>query len=879
MSKLPEYQPNNFEPVLVQEDIAECRFHSVVDPNKTPYTIVMPPPNVTGMLHMGHILNNTIQDVLIRFKRMDGFEACWIPGLDHASIATESKVTSWLSEQHIDKRTVGREKFLEYAMEWKERYGGIITTQLKRLGVSCDWSRERFTMDKEYSVEVLKAFVELYHQGLIYKGMRMVNWCPVSRSAISDEEVEHIEEAGSLWKFSYPIKDSKETITIATTRPETMFGDSAVMVHPEDVRYKHLIGKYVVLPFVNKEIPIIADEYVDREFGTGAVKVTPAHDPNDYQIGIRHKLEMPIVMTEQGTMADNVPEMFIGLDRFEARTSVVAEMQKLGLLAGVEAHQHKVGYSQRGKVPIEFMISEQWFMSMKTLAEPARQVVDQEQIKFYPSHWKKTYFFWLDNIKDWCISRQLWWGHRIPVYNCGSCDFLDASVEEISTCPKCGSGIRQDESVLDTWASSWLWSYAVHKDPREISYYHPTDTLVTGPDIIFFWVARMIMAAQHFHKEIPFRNVYFTGIIRDDLGRKMSKSLGNSPDPMDVMEQYGADALRFSIIRLAPLGNDILYSSEKVDLGRRFANKIWNAARFIQMHIENNNLDINTINTDNIELELDDFDKSILTRFNFTIQQIRDHFDKFRINDVAREIYDFIWGDFCDRFIESSKYALAGEDKTERIRKLTFGLIMLKKILKMLHPVMPFITEKLFREIFGSQHICFEEYPKFEAKECFEEENRYMERLEQSLYIIREIRAQSNVPVSAEPSVEILVNKELRIFFEKNAPVVSKLAKLSRIDISSENREPRQSESVGTEFDFQVFVNLEGIIDKDKEIERLSKEIQRLERAAQSISNKLNNPQFLEKAPDSVIQKEKEKLAEIEEELSKNQSSLNIYKD
>ena len=877
MPTLPDYNPSDFEKALGLDDLQQKRFHSTPNPDKTPYTIVMPPPNVTGMLHMGHILNNTIQDVLIRYKRMDGFEACWIPGLDHASIATESKVIQWLETKNIKKADIGREKFLEYAMQWKEQYGGIINDQLKRLGVSCDWDRERFTMDEEYSQEVLQSFIDLFNAGLIYKGNRMVNWCPKSKSAISDDEVEHIEEQGHLWHFAYPIKDSDATITIATTRPETMFGDTAVMVNPTDERYKDLIGKVVILPFMNREIPIIADDYVDPEFGTGAVKVTPAHDPNDYEVGLRHKLEMPMVMTEEGTMNNTVPEMFQGLDRFEARKLVVEEIKKLGLLVSIKEHTHKVGYSQRGQVPIESMLSDQWFISMKELAIEAKKAVASGEIKFYPNHWVKTYDYWLDNIKDWCISRQLWWGHRIPIYTCESCGHQEASLSTIDLCPKCQSPVTQAEDVLDTWASSWLWSYAVHKNDEDKNYYHPTDTLVTGPDIIFFWVARMIMAAKHFRKEIPFKQVYFTGIIRDDLGRKMSKTLGNSPDPLDIMEEYGADALRFSIIRLAPLGNDILYASDKIDLGKRFANKLWNAARFVMMYAENNKFDVQNCSDDILSYNLDDFDKSVLTRYNSTVEKIRDHFDKFRINDVAKEIYDFIWGEFCDKYVENSKTALNHEDLEIRTQKLYVILSLFRRLLKMLHPIMPFVTEKLYREVFGAKELLFADYPVVNQKEIFEQSDEQMKRLDQALYMIREIRAESNVPPSASPSGVISVSGDLKEFFERNISVTQKLAKLSGLEVVDAGREVQNGEATASEYDFQVFINLEGSIDKAKEIDRLSKEQERLQKAEKSINGKLNNEQFVAKAPAEVISKEKAKLEEIQNELVKVHSALAMW--
>jgi len=880
VSKLPEYNPNDFELILIQNDLCNKKFHSTPNPNKTPYTIVMPPPNITGMLHMGHILNNTIQDVLIRYKRLDGYEVCWIPGLDHASIATETKVTHYLAEKNIDKKQIGRKEFITHAMKWKDQYGGIINQQLKRLGISCDWCRERFTMDDEYSQAVLETFIELYNNKLIYKGKRMVNWCPISQSAISDEEVEYVEEQGFLWHFAYPIKNSKETIIIATTRPETIFGDSAVMVHPDDDRYKHLIGEIITLPFVGQEIPIIADSYVDPEFGTGAVKVTPAHDPNDYEVGLRHNLDMPEIMTMDGRMANNVPETYRGLDRFEARQSVVSGMKHLGLLVKVANYTHKVGYSQRGHVPIETLLSEQWFISMKRLVPKAKEVVENDEIKFYPNHWKKTYFYWLDNIKDWCISRQLWWGHRIPIFTCESCDHQQASLEITINCPKCKQQLRQEESVLDTWASSWIWSYMVHKTEDEREYYHTTDTLVTGPDIIFFWVARMIMASEYFRNEIPFRNVYFTGIIRDDLGRKMSKSLGNSPDPMDIMMKYGADALRFSIIRLAPLGNDILYSSDKVELGKRFANKIWNAARFIQMHIENNNFNTKEILNESIlEYQLDDFDESILTRLNTTTLKVRDNFDKFRINDVAKDIYDFIWGEFCDHYIESSKVTLGDECGLKRINKLKIILGIFHRLLHLLHPIMPFITEKLYQEIFCNKDIAFERYPTFNDNELFEVTSKQLERLEQSVYLIREIRAENNVPPSASPTGIITASGELKTFFEKNRIVIQKIAKLSALTIEENGRITKPNEVTGTEFDFQVFVDLDGIINKDHEIKRLHYEIMRLEKAEKNINAKLTNFQFIEKAPENIITKEKNKLQEVQEELQKNKTSLKIYQD
>ena len=658
--------PKAYDPSVVEDKwykywLGNDIFHSEVDETKQPYVIAIPPPNITGMLTMGHILNNAIQDVLIRLKRMQGYNACWVPGTDHASIATETKVTKYLSDKNLDKKEIGREVFIKYCQEWKEEYGGIIIQQLKKLGVSCDWKRERFTMDDDYYREVIKAFVELYNDGKIYRGYRMVNWDPASRSAISDEEVNFKTVNGKLWYFKYPVVGSNKFVVVATTRPETMLGDTGVAVNPNDDRFKDLIGKKVMLPITNREIPIFADEFVDMEFGTGAVKVTPAHDMNDNDLGQKHKLEVINIFNEDARTNEKVPERFRGLDRYEARKKVIKWFEENGLMEKIEDYEHKVGYSERGNVPIEPYLSEQWFMQMKELVKPALQALKEEKINFHPKHWEKTYFHWMENIKDWCISRQLWWGHRIPVWYCVGNDHCKieckepiVSIDTPEKCPHCGSAnLKQEEDVLDTWASSWLWAHAIFRTEEERDYYYPTTTLVTAPDIIFFWVARMIIAGMYFRNEIPFSDVYFTSIIRDAEGKKMSKSLGNSPDPLDVIKDYGADALRFTILYLAPLGQDVLFSVDKCDFGRNFANKIWNAGRFLLMNAQSIPVK-EELNNKHIDFA----DEWIISRFNYTLSQLDDVYKNFEINNATKIIYSFVWNDFCDWYVEMAKNRL-----------------------------------------------------------------------------------------------------------------------------------------------------------------------------------------------------------------------------
>ncbi|MCC6254965.1 MAG: valine--tRNA ligase, partial [Ignavibacteriaceae bacterium] len=771
-------------------------FNSNIDKTKKPYTIAIPPPNITGMLTMGHVLNNTLQDIFIRTKRMQGYNACWVPGTDHASIATETKVTKFLADKQIDKYQIGREAFLEHCQEWKKEYGGIIIQQLKKLGVSCDWRRERFTMDDEYYHEVIKAFVDLYKEGKIYRGYRMVNWDPANKSAISDEEVIFKTVNGKLWYFKYPVMDSEEFVVVATTRPETMLGDTGVAVNPNDERYKHLIGKKVLLPIAEREIPIFADEYVDMEFGTGVVKVTPAHDVNDYDMGQRHKLEMINIFNDNATTNNNVPKEFRDLDRYEVRKKVVSRMEELELLHMIEDYQNKVGYSERGNVPIEPYLSEQWFMKMDELAKPAIDVVREGKIKFYPKHWEKTYFHWMEGIRDWCISRQLWWGHRIPVWYCIGDDHCKleckepiVSITHPEKCPHCDSkNLRQDEDVLDTWASSWLWAHAIFKTEDERKYYYPTNTLVTGPDIIFFWVARMIMAGMHFQKNIPFSDVYFTSIIRDVQGRKMSKSLGNSPDPLDVIKDYGADALRFTVIYLAPLGQDVMFSTDKCELGRNFANKIWNAGRFLLMNLSDRQAGAENIPL-NKELSKELFEKNshldfadewIYSRLNKTLQQLNKAMDEFEVNNAIKLIYSFIWNDFCDWYVEMIKNRLYADDEEIKSAVLTRAISIFEDALKMLHPFMPFVTEELWQlidERKDGESISTANYPTVNEKLIKDSADEEMDFVKDIITAIRNIRGEMNI----SPSKKVNAMIKSSSVKEHQMEYIKKLAKVEEL--------------------------------------------------------------------------------------------------
>ena len=839
-------------------------FHSKPDPRKTPFTIVIPPPNVTGMLTMVHVLNHTIQDILIRKARMEGKEVCWIPGTDHASIATEGKVVEMLKEQGIDKRSLSRDEFLKHAWEWKEKYGGIIIQQLKKLGCSCDWERERFTMDTGYTKSVLSAFVKLYEKGFIYKGHRLVNWCPVSKSAISDEEVIHKEISGHLWHFKYPVKDSDEFVVVATTRPETMLGDTAVAVHPKDERFSHLVGKTVILPLVGRELPVIADSYVDPEFGTGCVKVTPAHDPNDYSMGERHDLELVNIMNEDASINKNAPEAYQALSRDDARKMVVKDLKDLGLLIKTENYVHKVGYSERGQVPIEFYMSEQWFIRMDELAKPALQAVVGGKIKFHPEHWVKTYKHWMENIKDWCISRQLWWGHQIPVwYHKKDPQKMHVSIEE----PDDPENWYRDPDVLDTWASSWLWPIAVNgwpKDSEELDYYYPTDVLVTGPDIIFFWVARMIMAGYEFMNEIPFKDVYFTSILRDETGRKFSKSLGNSPDPFKLFDEYGTDAVRFGTMLMAPQGLDVLFSSNRLEVGRNFMNKLWNASRFVLINLKDGRIPV--INFGKAELDLSE--RWILSKMQKSIKAYNRQLERFHFNEAAKVLYDFTWNDFCDWYIEISKIYFRNNDpkKGDIVR----GVIVhvLKTILALLHPYAPFITEELWSQfkVEKDLELIVSPWPDYHSEQIDIKAEDTMGFLQDIIIAVRTIRSQMNVPPGKKADMVVRMHGNSKFVLEKYSIVIKNLCGIREIEAGKFLEKPPHS-AVAVIRDMEIFIPLEGLINVVLEQKRLEKRKTDLKVYISDTQEKLSKGDFLNRAPKEVVEREEKKLIDMNNEL------------
>lgn len=871
-------------------------FHAKANPNKKPYTIVIPPPNITGILTMGHVLNNTIQDVFIRWKRMQGYETLWMPGTDHAGIATQNVVEKALLKEGITRHQLGREKFLERVWKWKEEYGGTIIKQLKKLGASCDWERERFTMDEGLSEAVQEVFIRLYNKGLIYKGKYIVNWCPKDHTAISDDEVNHTEQNGHLWYIKYPFIDSKDFVTVATTRPETMLGDTAVAVNPNDERYKHLIGRYVILPLVERKIPIIADEFVDPAFGTGMVKVTPAHDPNDYWIGMRHNLEQINIFDISANLNDNAPIKYRGKDRFEVRMEVVRDLESLGLIEKIEPHTHAVGRCYRCNTIIEPYLSDQWFIKMKPLAEPALSVVLNGTIKFHPDRWVKVYEHWMTNIRDWCISRQLWWGHRIPVWYCDNCNEIIASKKEpVQPCPKCGNKtFHQDEDVLDTWASSWLWPFSTlgwPNDNEDLRYFYPTDTLVTGPDIIFFWVARMIMAAMEFAGEIPlpngskrtkdeeivpFKNVYFTSIIRDAQGRKMSKSLGNSPDPLDVIEEYGADALRFTILYLAPLGQDVLYSNEKCEIGRNFANKIWNAGRFLLMNAEQIPNFVYKSSEILNDKDLDLSDKWILSKLNSTISELNDSLENFYINNASKILYDFIWHDYCDWYLEMIKSRLYGiEQNSVKTNVLERAFYIYEQILKMLHPFMPFVTEEIWQNIADrkpGESIMVSKFPECANQWINKDIERDASFMQNVVNAIRTIRGELNVPLNKEITILMNFHKVEDEKLIKNYEIyLKRLTKASEVVVT--NQRPKHSASSVVD-NTEIYIPLEGIIDLETEKNRIQKEIDRINSMLQGIEKKLSNPNFIEKAPQEIVESEKKKRENFNLTLSKLRKNL-----
>lgn len=863
------YNPSEIEDRLYHKWLEKKYFHAEVNRDKKPFTIVMPPPNITGKLHMGHALDNTMQDIIIRFKRMQGYEALWIPGTDHASISTEVKVTNALKEEGIDKHELGREGFLKRTWEWKKEYGGTITSQLKKIGSSCDWDRERFTMDEGCSKAVQEVFIKLYEKGLIYKGSRIVNWCPVCNTSISDAEVEHEEQVGHFWHINYPVVgEPGRYVEIATTRPETLLGDSALAVNPDDERYTDLVGKEVELPLTDRTIPIIADPYVDKEFGTGVVKITPAHDPNDFEVGKRHNLPEINILNDDATI-NNLGGKYAGMDRYEARKAMVADLDALGLLVRVEDHTHNVGTHDRCKTTVEPMIKQQWFVKMDELIKPAVEGVKNGDIELIPASMDKTYYNWTDNIRDWCISRQLWWGHRIPAYYCKDCGEMTVSRDKVCTCPKCGStNVEQDPDTLDTWFSSALWPFSTlgwpDKTP-ELDYFYPTDVLVTGYDIIFFWVIRMIFSGYEHMGKKPFGKVLFHGLVRDDQGRKMSKSLGNGIDPLEVIDKYGADALRYTLITGNAPGNDMRFYWSRVEASRNFANKVWNASRFIMMNDPDNKIKA----TDERPANLTDADKWILSKMNGLIKEVTDNMEKYELGIAVAKLNDFIWEEFCDWYIEMVKprlYNDADETKTAAIWTLKTVLI---DALKLLHPYMPFITEEIFCNIQDEEEsIMISSWPVYDEADNFAAEEKAIETIKEAVRNIRNLRADMNVAPSRKALVYVVTaSEDVKNIFNNSLGFFGTLAYASEVKVQAD-KAGIPEDAVSTVIpDAVIYIPFAELVDIDKEIERLKKEEGRLQGEIKRCNGMLNNERFTSKAPQAKIDEEKAKLVKYTQML------------
>ncbi|WP_296971526.1 valine--tRNA ligase [Tepidanaerobacter sp. EBM-38] len=871
------YDPKEVEDKWYEFWEKENLFHAEIDSKKQPFTIVIPPPNVTGQLHMGHALNNTLQDILIRTKRMQGYSALWLPGTDHAGIATEAKVKEQLADEGLSKYDLGREKFLERVWEWKEKYGDTIINQLKKLGSSCDWSRLRFTMDEGLSKAVREVFVRLYEKGLIYRGDYIVNWCPTCKTTLSDIEVEHEDRNDKLYYVKYPYKDGSGYLTVATTRPETILGDTAVAVNPNDERYKGIIGKTVILPIVEKEIPVIGDSYVDTEFGTGAVKVTPGHDPNDFEMGLRHSLPIIIVIDDNGIMNDNAGK-FKGMDRFDCRKAIVEELQQEGFFEKMEDLNHSVGHCYRCHTIVEPVVSKQWFVKMEPLAKPAIDVVKQGEVKFVPERFAKIYLNWLENIRDWCISRQLWWGHRIPAWYCQECGETMVSRDDVKVCTKCGSSnIEQDPDVLDTWFSSALWPFSTlgwPEDTPDLKYFYPTSVLVTAYDIIFFWVARMIFSAMEFMKKPPFEYVVITGLVRDAQGRKMSKSLGNGIDPLEVIDKYGADTLRFTLCTGNAPGNDMRFYWEKVESSRNFANKIWNASRFIMMNLE----DFTPSEIDLSKLALKD--RWILKRINDVTCDVTDSLEKFEIGMAAQKIYDFFWNEFCDWYIEMAKIDLYGKNsEARRITQLVLVNVV-EQALKLLHPFMPFITEEIWQHISREGlSIMVSSWPEYKPEWEFEDVDQ-MELVMDAVRGIRNIRAEMNVPPSKQASALVRVSSSsVSDVLRSNLDIIYSLAKVSKMEFGEEDLHiPHKAVSCVIK-GAEIFIPMEGLVDLDTEIARLEKEKSNLKNEIERVNKKLSNQGFLEKAPKDIVEKEQQKQKDYQEMLQKVEQRLKMMAD
>ena len=867
-----QYDPKDVEDRIYKFWLDGKYFHAKCDPEKKPYTIVIPPPNITGQLHMGHALDNTLQDILIRYRRMQGYDALWLPGTDHASIATEAKIVEAMRKEGITKEDIGREGFLKRAWEWKEKFGGRIIEQLKKMGSSCDWDRERFTMDEGCSKAVKEVFVNLYNKGLIYRGERIVNWCPHCLTSISDAEVEYEDQAGHFWHLRYPFKDGSSYLELATTRPETMLGDTAVAVNPNDERYKDIVGKTLILPIVHREIPVIADDYVEMDFGTGCVKITPAHDPNDFEVGLRHNLEVIDTFTDDAHIK---PEWgkYAGMDRMEARKAIVEDLEKEGAIVKIEDYSHNVGVCYRCHSSIEPKVSKQWFVKMEPLAKPAIDCVKNGEVKFVPERFDKTYYHWMENIKDWCISRQLWWGHRIPAWYCDECGEVVVSKETPTVCPKCGcTHLTQDPDTLDTWFSSALWPFSTlgwpDKTP-ELAHYFPTSTLVTGYDIIFFWVARMIFSSVENMHERPFDTVFIHGIVRDAQGRKMSKSLGNGIDPLIVIDEYGADALRFTLATGNSPGNDMRFSDEKVGASRNFANKLWNAARFILMNLGEDE------KAPHIPDELALEDKWILSLFNKLTKEVTDNLDKFELGIAVQKLYDFIWDVFCDWYIEISKIRLnSGDEKAAQTARDMLVYIM-SNTLKLLHPFMPFITEEIWQTLpHEGESIMISEWPVYKDEYDFSVEEQEMDRIMEAVRAIRNRRAEMNVPPSKKAKYYIATaHKDT---FEKAGIFMQRLASCSEAEIG-DSFEIDDAVCIVTT-DAKIYIPLGELVDFEKEIARLNKEKEKVLKDLEFIDKKLNNENFVAKAPKAVVdgqreaaQKLRDKIAMIDESIEKFQ--------
>ncbi|MCR4943459.1 MAG: valine--tRNA ligase [Clostridium sp.] len=859
------YDPKEFEERIYKTWEEKKYFTPVVDKSKKPYSIVMPPPNITGKLHLGHALDNTLQDMLIRFKRMQGYCTLWVPGEDHASIATEVKVANELAKKGLDKKEMGREAFLKEVWNWTEEYRERIRTQLKKVGVSADFTREAFTMDENLDRAVKHVFVKLYNEGLIYQGNRITNWCPHCQTALSDAEIEYEEQAGHFWHINYPLADGSGVLEIATTRPETLLGDSGVAVNPNDERYKHLIGKTVILPLVNREIPIVGDEYVDLEFGTGAVKMTPAHDPNDFEVGKRHNLEIIRVMDDKGIINEKGGK-YAGMDRYEARKAIVSDLEKAGLLVKIKEHTHNVGTHDRCGTTVEPIISKQWYVKMESLAKPAIEVVRNKKTKFVPERFEKTYFNWMENIQDWCISRQLWWGHRIPVYYCKDCGEMMVSEETVCKCSKCSStNIEQEKDVLDTWFSSALWPFSTLGWPNkteDLEYFYPTSTLVTGYDIIFFWVARMIFSGLHNMGETPFDTVLIHGIIRDSQGRKMSKSLGNGVDPLDVIDEYGADALRYMLVAGNAPGNDIRYYPEKVESARNFANKIWNASRFVMMNLDK---DIMKKYEDSTEYSL--ADKWILSEMNNLVKEVTENMDKYELGIAIQKVYDFMWTEFCDWYIELVKPVFHSDD--EKAKGVVYNVLYKVLItgLKLLHPVMPFITEEIFTHLSDEETITTSVWPEFDENLVNAEAEKDMAYVIEAIKSLRNVRAEMNVPPSRKAKVIAFIGAEAKAAFEEGKAYIEKLASASEVEFTTNKEEvPSNAVSVVVKGG-ELFMPLLDLVDKEKELERLNKEVKKLNGEIERIDKKLSNQGFVAKAPEAVVEGEKAKRVKYVEML------------